>query len=554
MKRLCVRLILVSLVTLALQSTVRSMTLQLESGSALRNGSVWIVDSNSVVVKAKTSSAGVLAVTIQGAGAIFSSADSTWYGGVALAGGLNTITAIALNADANTVDSNSIDIVYAPAANHVTGTMDANSTWSGAYVVDSNLTVPAGEVLTIEAGTWVLMGAGARINVYGQLLAKGTEDSPIHITRYSNGVTWKEIMFVDANDSRFSHCVFEYAVCDGDHKDYYDATKPRTYHEAIAVLASHVDFEGCTFQNLISAAGKPEGDAMAIIADDLYHPGVTSATVKGCKFLSIGQGVHTRYAYVLVQDCYFKGKTGDNDDVDMYGESTPPCLVQRNLFDTPAEDDRVHPTLCSAIIRENIIKGGTDHGIVLRDRSSPIAMNNLILNCTNGGIAVENTCTALLINNTIVGCGRGVRLFDLGRWTAPYYLHPGGGTATVINCIIWNCSQPITLTDTSSTAVADKGSHVTVLYCDIKGGQSGISKSGTQSTFVWGQGNLNVDPLFVNTATADYHLQATSPVIDKGQLDSAPENDLDGYLRPCGAGIDMGAYEFGSCKADPNAV
>jgi hypothetical protein len=189
---------------------------------------------------------------------------------------------------------------------------------------------------------------------------------------------------------------------------------------------------------------------------------------------------------------------------------------------------------------------------VLRDRSSPVAMNNLILNCSNGGIAVENTCMALLINNTIVGCGRGVRLFDLGRWTAPYYLHPGGGTATVINCIIWDCTQPITLADTSSTAVTDKGSHVTVLCCDIKGGQSGISKSGSQSTFVWGEGNLNVDPLFVNTTTSDYHLQAASAVIDKGQLDRAPEIDLDGYLRPWGNGVDMGAYEFGSCKPDPN--
>jgi parallel beta-helix repeat protein len=391
------------------------------------------------------------------------------------------------------------------------------------------------------------------MTVSGQLLADGTQESPIHFTRYSEGARWKEILFVDANDSRFGYCIFEDANCAGDHKDYYDPTLPRNYHEAVVVLASHVDFEGCVFQRLVDATGKPEGDAMAIVADDLYHPGATSATVRGCKFLSIGQGVHTRYAYVLVEDCYFKGKTGDNDDVDLYGESTPPCLVRRNLFDTPCEDDRVHPTLCSAIISENVIKGSTDHGMVLRDKSSPVVTNNLILNCSNGGIAVENSCTALLINNTIVGCGRGVRLFDLGRWDAPYHLHPGGGTATLINCVIWNCTQSITLADTSNTTIADRGSHVTCSHCDINGGQAGISVSGSRSTVTWGQGNLSVDPLFVDTAAGDFHLNATSPLIDKGTPDGAPAADLEENLRPCGNGFDVGAYEFGPCRPDPNA-
>jgi len=41
---------------------------------------------------------------------------------------------------------------------------------------------------------------------------------------------------------------------------------------------------------------------------------------------------------------------------------------------------------------------------------------------------VENSCEALPANNTIVNCGRGLRLFDLGRWGPPYRLNPGGGT------------------------------------------------------------------------------------------------------------------------------
>jgi hypothetical protein len=227
-------------------------------------------------------------------------------------------------------------------------------------------------------------------------------------------------------------------------------------------------------------------------------------------------------------------------------------MIRYNLFDLPEHDDRINPTKCSAIIIGNVIKGGDDHGIVLRDKGSPVVMNNLIMNCSSGGIAVENSCTALLVNNTIVGCGRGLRLFDLGRWNAPYRLNPGGGTATVINCIIWNCTQSITLADSSNTTIADRGSHITLSHCNVNGGQAGISVSGPYSTVTWGQGNLSIDPLFLDPKAGDYHLQAISPVIDKGMLDNAPGYDLEGNLRPCGNGIDIGAYEFGPCQPDPN--
>ena len=303
-----------------------------------------------------------------------------------------------------------------------------------------------------------------------------------------------------------------------------------------------------------------EGDAIAIFSDDPNHPGNASANFRSCQFLSIGQGIHTRYSYVLVEDCYFVGKTGDNDDVDLYGESTPPCLIRRNLFDMPCEDDRVHPTKCSAIITENVIKGSSsDHGIVLRDKCTPIVTNNLIYNCPNGGIAVENACTAILVNNTIVNCTKGIHCFDLGRAGFPYYLTPGGGTATVINCIIWDCSPSIQLEDSPNTQAKDPGSHITVKYCDVKGGRASVTVSGTYSTVTWGAGNINVDPQFVNAGSKDYHLKSLvgrwnpttqtwvrdlvhSPCIDTGDPNDPNYSDWTAELWPNGRRINMGAY------------
>ncbi len=51
------------------------------------------------------------------------------------------------------------------------------------------------------------------------------------------------------------------------------------------------------------------------------------------------------------------------------------------------------------------------------------------------------------------------------------------------------------------------------------------------------------DPLWVNPANNDYHLQTGSPAIDAGAPVPVP-NDIEGTPRPQGAGWDLGAYEF----------
>ncbi len=530
----------------SLTSTDFSLNPALRTVSGVvRNGELAIVTMDRIEVGADVSEANAAAVTIQDVPAVRDEQTGLWRAEVPLTAGWNTLVGRAFDADANEVDSGSMQVVHLPAANTLTGRLQEDASLAGAWLLEGTLAIPAGRVLTIRPGTFMLMRQGASILVEGQLLAQGTQAEPVFFTHYGDGTAWNQIRFVEAADSRFDHCVFEYADSEGEHQDYYVAG-PRDYHEAIVVLACHVDVNDCTFQKLPDDGHDAEGDALAVISDDPNHPGEASAHIQGCQFLRIGQGVHTRYCYVLVEDCHFTGKRGDNDDVDLWGESTPAPVVRRNVFWYPEHDDTINPTRCSAVIVGNLIVGTDDHGIVLRDEGSPLVINNVIVDCASGGIAIENSNAAYLLNNTIVGCGRGLRLFDLGRWDAPYYLHPGGGTATVVNCIIWGCSQSITLADSSNTGLADRGSHVTVLYSDIEGGREGISLSGSQSTVVWGEGNLDAGPLFVDSDNLDFHLLATSPAIDAGDPNQAPETDYDGNLRPAGAGADMGAYEFTS--------
>ncbi len=94
---------------------------------------------------------------------------------------------------------------------------------------------------------------------------------------------------------------------------------------------------------------------------------------------------------------------------------------------------------------------------------------------------------------------------------------------------------------------------LTINYNDIQYGIDSIKINDTVSTFIWGDGNIDEDPLFVNTLNNDFHLQDLSPCITAG-IDSiqiagiwqyAPLTDIEGNPRPNPAGTmpDIGAYE-----------
>jgi len=88
-----------------------------------------------------------------------------------------------------------------------------------------------------------------------------------------------------------------------------------------------------------------------------------------------------------------------------------------------------------------------------------------------------------------------------------------------------------------------------------------------------GEGNTNADPRFVRPGmrvvppgdeapawiSGDYRLQSGSPCIDAGTSEGAPATDIEGDVRPCGKGVEIGAFEYCPLasaefrRGDPNA-
>jgi hypothetical protein len=167
-----------------------------------------------------------------------------------------------------------------------------------------------------------------------------------------------------------------------------------------------------------------------------------------------------------------------------------------------------------------------------------------------GGLSIEES-SAILINcsfwgNTAFYAGGGISAI-LGSVTVTncsFSGNAGNGitsdknSATLTNCIVWGNSGGEIV-----------GNGLTVTYSVVKGGFDGT-------------GNTNRDPLFVDAAHGNFHLQPCSPAIDSGENSAVPAGvttDLDGNPRITNGTVDMGAYELstnlvGTCCNSGNVI
>lgn len=187
------------------------------------------------------------------------------------------------------------------------------------------------------------------------------------------------------------------------------------------------------------------------------------------------------------------------------------------------------PAIANCVVTSNTANYGG--GIYCNSYSSPIITNCIItgnivvyggagIACRNLSLPYIGNCTISL--NSASNEGGGI-----------YCGH--GSSATVTNTILWNNSgtpgPEICLYSTADP------SSLTISYSDVKDGLSSVFVE-TGCTLNWGDGNINADPLFVDPASGDYHLQPCSPCIDAGD----PLSDCSTEPPPNGGVINVGAY------------
>ena len=186
-------------------------------------------------------------------------------------------------------------------------------------------------------------------------------------------------------------------------------------------------------------------------------------------------------------------------------------------------DNGSSPSLLNVTVSGNTVDGNGG-GICCR-HSSNVTLVNVIVSGNSatgyaGGVCLRGNSNPSLINVTVTGN-------SAGSYSGGIY--SGNSSHPVLtNTILWN-NPPVEI-------YLESSSLMTATYSDIQDG--------------WvGSGNIDADPLFVDTTSGAYHLQIGSPGIDAGN----PESDYDDIEDPSNPGFalwpalgtlrnDMGAY------------
>ncbi len=321
------------------------------------------------------------------------------------------------------------------------------------------------------------------------------------------------------------------------------------YHPESLALNSTAILDGFTIS---------DGNADAHDFSGRYGSGMynvwSSPTLTNCTFLDnfaegYGGGMHNYYSSPTLTSCIFSGNTAtDGGGICNRGTSSPTvtnCLFSDNFAYTGGGIFNMgtsSPIVTNCLFSDNsaLQSGG---GMFNFGSSSPT-----VTNCTfsgnsshiGGGMCNEGS-SPIVINCTFFGNsadhGSGMCNNDYSPISHLFVLE--GSFPIVTNCIFWDVAS-----STDNKIYNFSGSSPTITYSNIQGGYPGT-------------GNINQDPLFVDPANGNFHLQSGSPCIDAGD-NTAPEIpglDFDGDDRIIdgdgngNAIVDMGVDEFapGNC-------
>lgn len=215
-----------------------------------------------------------------------------------------------------------------------------------------------------------------------------------------------------------------------------------------------------------------------------------------------------------IRECTITGNTGNSGGgVHCEADSSPTFTACRIIGNEASRGGAVYcapgstPTFINSVISRNSAVGSLGFSAVGGGIYCLSRVTLTVLNCTLSANSAQTTGGAIALKAQT-------------------------SSATVTNSILWENQGG------SIDVASDAG--IVVRYSCI------------DSDSVWpGEGNVNADPLF---AEDTFHLQAGSPAIDAGTPDDAPLTDLEGNRRPCGGGVDMGAYESDCVMETPKAL
>lgn len=302
--------------------------------------------------------------------------------------------------------------------------------------------------------------------------------------------------------------------------------------------------EGFTIKNGFATGVSPNDQGGGIYCS------YSSPTIKNCIFrnnsATLGGGIFSANSSPVLIDCTFADNSAASGG-GIWNSSGSPQLTNC-MFDSNTANDgggmynkysASQPTLKNCIFKRNsaINSGG---GIYEREGPSSDIFNSVFSNNSaifGGGIYTIFNCNTILVNCTFNNNSASTRGGGLRIYT--------DSAMTVTNTILWGDTSP------QGPEIAMWGNaSIDIDYSDVDGGETEILKDVT-SAVVWGENNIESNPVFVAGIMFDYYLSqttagesVTSPCVDSGSDTAVSLGLQDLTTRTDGVG-DAGVVDMG---------
>jgi hypothetical protein len=490
-------------------------------------------------------------------------------------------------------------------------TSTVSGTWSLAgspYLVQNNISVQGGQVLTIEPGVEVKFQPGTKCNVNGQLIAIGTNALPIIFKAIDtvgwsndnviaggwNGIHYHQYLGGGTDLSTLQYCTvqdgkygYNYAVmyanaftsergikilnCTFQHNrsgfGLYVADPPM--HITTYLSTDTIVVDGCEFYNNASVFG--------IIQNTNFAGGATRIT--NCHIHdNQGSGIYSNWNSLLIENCEINNNTMINDagpirlslgkavvrgnrihhnQSDDYGGiacRAGKITIENNLICNNRQDD----AFCGITGGGAGINLGHNEGSMPFDSTYYIVRNNIIANnyaaYGGGGLYVFNARAVVsnnhLINNYTPNQGNSIMIINPNSevYMKNNLFHNQNGPGNI------DSTQAVYIL--SAAKIQFDNNYIPAGFSKSVQAASGYTLIGDTLNNVIGMTpdmvNPTIDNNYLTSAlTADFSLLSTSPCIDEGDTAGAHPGlgDYLGNFRIENI-VDIGAFEYGSKGAN----
>lgn len=248
---------------------------------------------------------------------------------------------------------------------------------------------------------------------------------------------------------------------------------------------------------------------------------------RGCRFASnyagnSGGAIANTNAAPAVEDCVFEQNDAGNVGGAIFNVEGGDVFLTRSVFDGNSAlegggaifNEGADPaiTACEFYGNETPKFAGA---IFNNNGASP-----LVVNCVFARNNADDRGGAITSLNSLFTAVNCTFAYNTSFNDGSVLFSNASGT-TIFNSILWyNDDRPFFELD----------SVIDVRFSNVGGGQDGV-------------GNIAIEPQFTDAENDDFSLKPSSPSINAGTTDGAPDEDLRGVERPQGDGIDQGAYE-----------